>query len=257
MGFSMILSFVKRSLKKSVFLLFLGLSACGGSSSTSYQIAMDPAWYSIESMGREKNLIGFATDLLAEISKDTDTRLSLRSANWNTLFDGLKDGQYQGVLSGMPPYNFNQQTYTFSSVFLETGPVLIVPFSSSIRSLNALSGKEVGIISDSSAVTILEKYPDILIRTYDSIPKMLNDILVSAIDAAVVGILPAEAFCQDLYHGQLKIATKPLNEEGLRLIAMAGVAEPLIKTFDLGLEDLKDNGEYDKLLKKWSLSSTR
>ena len=56
-----------------------------------------------------------------------------------------------------------------------------------------------------------------------------------------------------LYYGKIKIATPPLNNAGLRLVTLQGEHKDLIDTFNRGLTKLRQNGVYDKLLKKWEL----
>ena len=241
---------------RSLYLLLLFLiSACSSSSTNTYTVAISPSFYSVEVLGREKNIEAFLTDLLSEVSIRTKLHIPLESVNYDTLFDGLQKNQYQAIISGMPPYNFTESTYSFSSVFLETGPVLIVPKSSSITSVENLSSKEVGIISDSTAVSILEKNPGIIIRPYDSIPAMLNDLSEGIIEGALVAALPAEGYCHDLYKNTLKIVTPPLNDAGLRMITVKGSNQKLLQAFDKCLKEMKEDGSFGKLTQKWGLSS--
>jgi polar amino acid transport system substrate-binding protein len=231
------------------------LSACSSSSKNNYEIAVDPLWYPLELRGRENNVMGFSTDLLKEIARVRPIQFSLLTTNWDTLYLGLKQKKYQGILSSLFPYNFNQKDYDFSRLYLKTGPVLVVPAQSSFSSFSQMGGREIGVVSGSSAVLIVEKYPSILIRLYDSIPSILNDLVGGHLDGAVIPILSAEAFMQDLYQNQLRIATPPLNEEGLRLITLKGNAPYLIKNFDEGLSKLQDDKHYSELLTKWGLKS--
>ena len=90
-------------------------------------------------------------------------------------------------------------------------------------------------------------------RDYDSIPKALNDIVDGTVDGAIVDILSAVAYCQDLYQGKLKIVTDPLNNEGLRMLTLKDQAHDFLLHFNHGLEKLKTSGAYDKLLYKWNL----
>lgn len=237
------------------FALLLILTACGSSSKNTNTIAVDPAFYSIEALGREKNILGFLTDLLSEMSQRAKTPLPLETVSWNALFDGLEEGQYRGVISGMPPYNFNENTYSFSPVFLQTGPVLVVPIQSAFNSLNKLGGREVGFITGSSGAALLEKYPGIIIRPYGSIPKMLNDLAAGTLDAAIVSLLPALGYCNDLFQGTLKIVSEPLNDAGLRLITLKNKAPEMMNIFDRELKKMHDDGTYSKLMQKWNLSS--
>jgi polar amino acid transport system substrate-binding protein len=95
--------------------------------------------------------------------------------------------------------------------------------------------------------------PGAIVRYYNSIPEALNNVVDGTTNAAIIDVLSANAFCQDLYQGQLKIATPPLNEEGLRMITLHGSAADLIKGFNKGLKRIKKNGDYEKILTKWGL----
>lgn len=192
---------------------------------------------------------------MSEVSEHSKQPIALKQVNWDTLFEGLQNKQYQAVLSGMPPYNFNETTYTFSPVFLKTGPVLVVPTNSSRKSIADFNEREIGIISDSKNITLLEKNPHTIIRTYDSIPKMLDDVSTGIIEGAIVGVLPAEAYCNDLYQGKLKIVTAPLTEDGLRLISLKDNEKMLMQVFDKTIQDMQKDGSYAKLMQKWGLSS--
>ncbi|MBI3236905.1 MAG: transporter substrate-binding domain-containing protein, partial [Chlamydiales bacterium] len=204
--------------------------------------------------GKENNLTAFSTELFQKIGEKDKISFSQVSVSWDVLMEGLQKGQYVAILHSMTPYNFNQTTYDFSQVYLQTGPVLVTTVKSPFTSLESLERKEVGVIGGSSGVLILEKHPAILIRSYDSAAKMLNDILLENIDAALLDALTASSYCQGLYFGKLKIVTEPFNDAGLRLITLHDRAPELIESFDRGLYALQDSEEYGKLLKKWGFS---
>jgi polar amino acid transport system substrate-binding protein len=232
------------------------LSGCSTSENSSERrFAIDPMWNSLSLKGRESNLTGFATDLLQEIGRVEKINFVKVSVSWDQLIPGLMNKDVEAILISMSPYNFNQNQFDFSDLFLNTGPVLVVPSSSRVSALNQLDGKEIAAISGTSGALILEKYPGILIRNYDSIPQALNAIVKGDIDGALVDILTATAYLQDIYHGSLKIATPTLNDSGLRMVSLHNAAPDLIEGFNEGLEKLKSNGTYDKLLKKWSLTT--
>jgi polar amino acid transport system substrate-binding protein len=158
-------------------------------------------------------------------------------------------------LFSMLPYNFNLPKYDFSDPFLKTGPVLVVRYDSKIDSLNNLDGKEIAVQRGSSDANILEKYPNILIRIYDSLPEVFNAINAGSLDGAIAPSLLAESYTKDLYNKKLKVATPHLNDDGLRLITLNGKSTPLRDSFNRGLKNLKSNGTYDKLAQKWGLSN--
>ena len=237
----------------SLFCLLI-LASCGGKQSAlDYKVALDPAWYSVELPGKESALTAFSTELITAIGEKENIKIEVFQNSWNNLMFGLQKNDYQAISSPMQPYLFYEKLYLFSDIYLETGPVIVVQESSSIKNLSELGGLEVGIVRGSSNALILEKYPTILQRSYDSVPAAFNDLSNNNIQAVIVDVLTADAFTRDLYHGQLKIASQPLVEQGIRLVGLQQNSEKLIQKFNRGLARLKKDGTYSKIAKKWGL----
>ncbi|MFS8563992.1 MAG: transporter substrate-binding domain-containing protein [Rhabdochlamydiaceae bacterium] len=223
--------------------------------STTCKVALDPSWQSLNLPGREIALRAFTVELIEEIGKIEKIDISVYDKSWNDLIPGLQHGDYNGILSNMEPYIFHEKVYDFSDPYLSIGPALVVPIGTTVRSLEALKGKEIAVIKGSQGTFILEKYPDVLQRNYDSIPQALNDVVEGVVNGAIIDTLNAYAYCNNVYHGQLVIALSPLNQEGLRLITLHGKAPHLMKAFQRGLATLKKNGTYKSLTQKWNLQN--
>ncbi|MCI0382768.1 MAG: transporter substrate-binding domain-containing protein [Chlamydiae bacterium] len=233
-------------------ILFFGCSK--QKKSHDFLIGIDPYWYPLEIAGREKNILAFSSELLSEIAKSKNIKIALITMNWDNLLWGLNHGKYEGILSSMQPYLFYEKKYQFSDLYLPTGPVLILPYDARISSLEKMKGKEVGVIRGSPASLLLQTFPGIILRSYNSIPETFNDILIQTIDGAVIDLLPAQAYVRDLYHNQLKIASPSLDNQGLRLITLQCQTGALIKIFNEGLKELRKSGKYEKMVKKWGLT---
>lgn len=239
--------------------LFLLVLACCGKkpSGYDYKVALDPSWYSLAIQGREATLTAFTYEIIEAIGKEENLKIGVYERSWDNLILGLQENEYQAICSSMEPYVFYEKLYLFSSIYLPTGPVLVVNIGSKIDSLSQLGGKEVGILSGSSYGLILEKFPTIIQRTYSSIQAALDDVKENNIAAAFMGILSAEAYTNDLFAGRLKISSPPLTEEGVRLVGLSGKSEKLIYHFNRGLSRLKANGTYNKIAKKWGLEEAK
>jgi polar amino acid transport system substrate-binding protein len=241
---------------KRIFSLFLFalLSACGSDHHNgAYTVGFDAAWFGMDFVGQQNNVTGFSRDVLKEISKSEKIKFSLFPVSWDVLVPNLKTKQYDAILSYIYPYLFNQSSFEFSEPYLLTGPILVLPMDSTFTSLDELNGMEIATLPDTDASIYLEKNPAILIRSYDSIPTALNDVVAGTIDGAVIDILIATAYCNNIYNGKLKLAIGPFNDEGLRVLTYDKSNSNLIKSFNRGLAKLKKSGTYDALLKKWSL----
>lgn len=236
-----------------IILLFLGCS-CGKQLDRSKpKIGIDPSWGPLNFGNQTAYVNGFVEELLMEIARKEGTEFEKIVSNWDTLFSGLKEKKYDAILSSLPPYSFNLAKYDFSQNFLALGPVFIVPIHSNQKKLSQIKNMRVGILSGDSSIHVLDKYPDIRIARFTSVPDLLN----AAVDGDVVGVLLSRIlainYVSDLYKNKLKIVSPPLNDDGLHLISEKGKQEALIQSFDQNLTVLKKNKKFKNLLKKWSL----
>lgn len=238
-----------------LLLVFLFLLAGCGKSKPPYRIGVDPQWYSLDIQGRKKNLQGFTNDILKEIGASQKISIVVVSRNWDNLTDGLRSKNYDAMLSTIYPYVFNLDKYDFSDLFIPTGPVLVLPYNSTKKSLEDLKGKLIGFQRGSEAMASLQYHHAFIPRIYDSVPQAFNDVVNGNIDGAVVDLLTAQAFCQDLYNRQLKIVMPPFNDQGVRLLTLHGQNDNLLKQFNDGLRKLQKSGRYDELQMKWSLQT--
>lgn len=231
----------------------------GGYSPTvpTYYIARDSTWYPLDLRGKEKNMVGFANDLIQEIAELEGFKVQVFEVGRSGIFDGLNTGRYEAVYSTLHPNPVNRKKYTFSDPFYLLGPVLVVPADSNIKSLKDLNGKILGIESGALQIFDIPEPPDVVIIPYDSVSTALEKLDKNIIDAAIVDVLRAYVFTEGFYANRLKVATSPLTDRGLRLAASNKPESLLlVSQFNDGLTKLKESGRYDELIEKWGLTHT-
>ncbi len=240
------------------FFLSLFLVSCSCESSArsgKLRIGVDPSWAPLNFDELQPYVNGYTEDVLLEVSRSSGLEFEKVTANWDSLLEGMRKGQYDAVLTSMPAYTFNLAKYDFSQDFLQLGPVLITTPSGKYTELQQLSGELVGIISGDPAVLVLQKYPEVIIRNYNSIPELLDAVENQEIEAAVLDRLPAVNYVNDLYQGKLKVVSEPLTSVGLHLIVPKGKSEELIRSFNKSLERFEKKKTLVDLQKKWNLAS--
>lgn len=235
-----------------LLLLLSLLVGCGGGSQKLLRVGIDPTWYPIDFGSQTSYVNGYTEDLLLEMAHYSGMEFEIVHVNWDDLLDGLKAKKFDAILTSLPPYEYNQALYDFSLNTLDLGPVLIVPVNGGKESLEHLKGELVGLLTNDSAVALLEKYPEILIRNYSSIPELLNAVVTGDVEAALLNRIPAVNFVGDLYAGRLKIAGDPMTKAGLHLVAPKG----RLQKFNRTLESLQKKKTVEMLLKKWGFSLT-
>lgn len=219
-----------------------------------FHIGRDIQWYPANLMRKEKSVTAFTDDLIVSIAQKENFRVQLLFANPTELLNRLNNGEFQGILSPLPPTVMNQGRYVFSEPYFFLGPVLIVPIKTKVDGWEQVNNKILGIETGSPAVFDLQRNSSIQLKPYENILKALSDLEDGKIDGVVFPALPAYIYTKTFYDGRLKVATPPLTQEGLRLIALKNLrGEKLIKLFNEGLVKLKEDGTYDKLIEEWGL----
>ncbi len=241
--------------KLSIFLVIFVIffSGCHLAGNRTLVIGIDPSFYPADLAGQSSKVYGFTSDLFQEIFRSENLSVRSEESGSESLFSGLKRGIFQGVVSSSSPVACEIDDYQCSDPYLLTGPVIITPLSSSARSLNDLSGKLVGAVIDSEALLIVQTDPSIFLRTFNGVGELAEAVAHGVVDAVVMDRLPAETYCNNSYKEILKIASPPLNEEGLRLTVLQGKEERLLSAFQAGLKKAERSGSYAKLLEKWNV----
>ncbi len=222
----------------------------------SIKIGVDPNWYPLVFGAQNSYVNGFTEELLLDISKQSGLEFERLSGNWDALFEGMKQGHYQAVLSSLPPYEFNLALYDFSHNFLDIGPVLIVPEGGPKSDLDKMSGEHIGVIAGDPAVLILQKHEGLIVRNYHSIADLLEAVANGEIEGALLNRVLAGSYVSDLFAGKLKIAGPPLSDAGLHLIVIKGKQPYLVAQFNKSLTLLKKKKRLQALLRKWQLGET-
>lgn len=224
---------------------------------TVFRIGIDETWYPLNLYGKEEYISAFSKDLLQKIAAQQHFSVQIVQIGSENRLAGLDNGEYEGIFSSLILQQENTEKYISSNPYYLLGPVLVVSKSSSVKSLNDLKGKTIGLIKRSDPIEALEKHSSIRIVYYgynDRI-KLIEDVSNNVIGSMLLDVIPAYEYIRDgLYRDKLKIASKPLTTEGLRLIAKNNPeSEKLIKHFNEGLKAMKNNDVYSQLLSKWEL----
>lgn len=243
---------LKTHVIRGIIALLLLLCSCS-SPEEEKRIAVDPSWYPQNFMGKEPAITGFSVELARKALDENGIELSVAEAGPEFLLWGLDRGEWQAVLTSLPPSLNYENIYHFSDPYLQIGPVMVVPGDSSLQQLADLQGKIVAVPRGSLSVAVLgEKVPGIVIVAYDSPAVALENLLQSQYDAVFMPIITAGSFLQDLYGSQLKIVGDPITSEALFFVTLHKQRD-LVQFFNEGLDTLKDQGTYNNLITQWKL----
>lgn len=217
-----------------------------------YRIAMDSTWYPLALYGKEHNKTAFTNDLIKEIGRDQSIKIEMVRTSYKRLIELLNDENVEGILTSLLPDRILEAKYEFSDPYYRYGAVLVTNKGASIRSIADLDKKRLGVKRTSSVLYRLQLNCQVTIIPYTNELSALHALSENKLDAVIVDQVLTYLYFGALYPDQLEVATQPLTNEGLRLMTFKKDAE-LVKKFNAGLQNLKDNGTYDRLLTNWDI----
>ncbi len=232
------------------------LAGCGTQlPHSNYRIALDPTWQPLNVKGKEANIQGFTIDLIETIFETEREKISVYQTDASNLLGDLKARSCEAICSTLHPQLFHKHLYCFSDPYLITAPILVVPVELDSCSPDYWKEKTIGISKSSDRYLTFTKYPNAFIRLYRSPQQLLTATAKGELDGCIIDLFTASDYLQNFFKKQLKIGSSPLNNEGIRLVSLKNKKHDFLKAFDKGIVQLKQNGKYEQLKKKWSIPS--
>lgn len=217
-----------------------------------YVIGIDPTWHPLNLHGVEHSMSAFASDLILAVAKDQGMKVQLIKSGHKCLIDMLDDGIVDGVLT--PVTKSLNHEYYYSEPAYRYGAVIIVKRSSGIKSLSDLEKKRVAVKRGSPILYRLSLDPKVIVVLYEKPTIAMDNLKKGEYDAVVMDQLLTFLYFGGTYQDGLTAIGLPLTSEAIRLMTLKDKSkEGLIEKFNAGLQNLKENGTYHKLLEDWGL----
>ncbi|MEY8585634.1 amino acid ABC transporter substrate-binding protein/permease [Ligilactobacillus animalis] len=222
-------------------------------SEKTYTIDTDVTFPPFVYANTENKYVGIDLDLLRAIAKEEGFKVKIRPVGFNAAVQSVSAGQADGMIAGMSITEKRKQKFDFSDPYYSAGIVMAVKDGSGIKNLSELKGKKVAVKTGTAgadyANSIKDKY-GFEIVTFDDSDGVYNDVIngnsaACFEDSAVMYYAIKNGL-------DLKVVTKPANTTETGFAVKKGQNQELLKMFNEGLAKLKANGEYDKIIKKYT-----
>ncbi len=195
---------------------------------------------------------GFDMDLMQQIADGLGLKLVVKDSSFDGLQSGaaLSAGTCDIVASAMTITDEREKNLDFSDPYYDSKQSLLVPTGSDITSIDDLSGHKVGIQQGTTGAQYAkENVPDgTNLITYPSDAELYPAIESGGVDA-VLQDLPVNL--DHTQGGKFEIVqTFDTNEQYGFAVKEEG-SEKLLEAVNGQLQELRDNGEYQKLYDKY------
>jgi ABC-type amino acid transport substrate-binding protein len=206
---------------------------------------------------KTNKIIGYDIELAEAIAKKIGVPLEVREMQFTSLIPSLQNGQADLVIAAMYITDQRREVVDFADPYMETGMVLVtMKDNTSIKTMKDLKGKTVGVKTGATSEKVAQdekdKGTDMTIKSYKETVDYLLDMENGRLDASVNDLLNQLEYNKS--HPNVKIVGDPFTKAALGIGVKKGDKE-LLDLVNSVLKEMKQNGEADKLYKKWLIGA--
>lgn len=257
---------MKKSAKALVIAMILVLTCgvlagCGskeeGDDATvkTYIAATEPTYAPFDTTDEEGNIVGFDMDLLNAIGEDQGFKVEYQSFEFDAIVPAIQAGNADIIAAAMNVTEKRAEQVDFSDKYFDSGKVILVKKANdTIKDVNDFTADmKVAAQIGTTEGEYVQKLADegkigeavVLNKTTDCILQLQNgDVNAIIMDA------PVAKFYSNKYGDEIKKLDATIDPAPMAFAVQKGNDE-LLEKINAGLKNLKENGTYDELVKKW------
>ena len=239
--------------------LGMALSGCGSKDGKKFTVGFDAEYPPYGYMDESGNYTGFDLELAEEVCKLRGWELVKQPIVWDSKDNELNSDSIDCIWNGFT-INGRENDYEWSVPYVDNSQVIVVSQKSGITDLKGLAGKTVGVQAASAALDVLkdEEGQKALADTFGKLQEFGDyntafvELQAGSIDALAMDIGVAKYQIKSR-GDEFKILDEHLNAEQYGVGFKKGNTE-LRDQVNESLKELKKNGKFDELAKKYELS---
>ena len=247
-----------------VLTMAVTFGACGGSKSADtakddtpvYKVAMEPTFPPFDTVDQEtQELTGFDVDLMNAIAENQGFKLEWINMGFDGLIPALQAGNIDIIASGMNASDDRREKVDFSTTYYDSGLVVAVKAgNTAIKSVDDLTpdmkvGGQIGTTGADMATELYENGKIGEAKIYNGLDVAVMDLQNGSIEA-LINDLPVTKSYMNAKPGTIEIVGDVLNAESYGFAVQKGNKE-LLDKINQGMQNLKDDGTFDKIYSKW------
>jgi len=248
-----------KSLNKLLSILMLGsvgLAAPAAQSET-LRIATEGAYRPFNYVDANGQLQGFDVEIAKALCAEMKVECEIKAQAWDGIIPGLNAGQYDAIVASMSITPARLQAVNFTQPYYQAGAVLVAPKNAKIEpTAESLAGKSIGVQRASTYATLLEKrFPKASVRLYDKVENHNKDLIAGRVDGVIAQRISMSEWLATADGANFEIKGEAMLDPDV-LGRGAGIAvrksdTELLKRLDAALAEIKKNGTYDKINKRF------
>jgi polar amino acid transport system substrate-binding protein len=216
-------------------------------------VAQDATWPPMEFVNEKKEIVGFDTDFMKAVAQEAGFKVEFKNVAWDGIFGGLAAGKYDAVCSSVTITEERKKTMDFSIPYFKIRQALVVPKSSTGKSLDDMKGKTLGAQIGTTGYMAIKKTEGVTPKSYDEIGLAMEDLFNGRIDGVVCDdpVAAQYALQKAEYKAKLKIAAVLETGDEYYGVAVQKGNKKVLDLINKGIKAVQKKGIDRQIRAKW------
>lgn len=191
-------------------------------------------------------IIGFNVDIAKHITKQLGYDLEV--IDTEAIIAALQSRRADFSVAGMVPTAERKKYVDFSDIYFEAKNTIVSRKGSNLKNPSDLVGKKVGVPLGTLQEKQARRFPGIILELRNRTVEIIEEIKSNYIDAGIVEEPVAKGYIANNLNLEYHVIP---NIEKLGYAVAFPKGSNLVGRFNQVLKQMKDNGEIERLSKKW------
>lgn len=214
-------------------------------------------------VGTDGQLKGYDMDVIAEIEKRSDLKVTWEIMDFDALIPNLNAGRFDAVMSGMTANDIRRQSIDFTTPYAEIPNVFASrhkmekPVESFDELKAFLKGKTIGVLASTTHASFLDDHfgDEIELRSYRVSTEVYNDLGAGRIDVAFAEETAINLYLEDhpnsfhIFGPKITGADDAIFGDGMA-IGVSKENPELTQKFNEALDAMRKDGTLTELAKQ-------
>lgn len=221
--------------------------ACGkGKEEATLVVGTNPEFAPFEYMEGEE-IKGFDIELIKQIGEKIGKKVEIKSINFDGLLPALQSKKIDVVIAGMTATEERKKHVNFTKNYYISQQNIMVKENKE-HDLEALKGQKIGVVLGYTGDVFISSKHEYTVERFNSASAAILALQADKVSAVILDEEPAKQYVKQ-NPGLSTFAISDGKEE--YAIALHKDNVSLLKDIDKALENLKQDGSYDKLYQQY------
>lgn len=236
--------------------LTLGLAGCGQQAAEPKEkilrVGAETTFPPFESQDeKSKDYVGFDMDLIKAIGAKIGYKVEIQSMGFDALIPALEAKNIDVVASAMTINEERAKKVTFSKPYYKSGLSAVVRAdNTTINSFKDLEGKKIAVQIGNTGAEEARKIAGTTVKEFNTTADAYMELKAGGADAVIIDLPVNQNYIKTAGAKDARLLSEIRNSEEYGL-AVAKNNTELADKINKALDELKQNGEYDKIYEKW------